>query len=330
MGYSRDKVVNLARSWIGKKESDGSYKTIIDIYNSFPDPLPRGIKMQYEWSWCATTWSALAIKLEYTEIMPIEISCGELIERAKKMGCWAENDGYVPKPGDAILYDWQDTGSGDNTGWPDHIGMVEYVNESSGYFVVIEGNYNDEVKRRTVSINGRYIRGFITPKYNQTSSGVYTDSPSSSSKKTISEIACEVIAGKWGSGEERKKKLKAAGYDYTSVQEQVNLKLNGSAVVSSGSTNQVYQPISKRCHSNCVAKYNDVNLIGAYETTADLYCRNDAGTNKKALCLIPKGTTVRCYGYYNLSGNVRWPFITFVLDGVEYTGFSSSQYLKRP
>ena len=32
--YSRQAVVNLVESWIGKNEADGSYKSIIDIYNS--------------------------------------------------------------------------------------------------------------------------------------------------------------------------------------------------------------------------------------------------------------------------------------------------------
>ena len=41
-------------------------------------------------------------------------------------------------------------------------------------------------------------------------------------KKSVSEIAKEVIAGKWGNGEERKKKLTAAGYNYNSVQTEVN------------------------------------------------------------------------------------------------------------
>ena len=54
--YSRQKVVALARSWIGKNESDGSFKSIIDIYNSYEGTLPRGIKMQYDWAWCACTW----------------------------------------------------------------------------------------------------------------------------------------------------------------------------------------------------------------------------------------------------------------------------------
>ena len=41
-------------------------------------------------------------------------------------------------------------------------------------------------------------------------------------KKSVQEIAREVVAGKWGNGEERKKKLIAAGYDYSAVQAAVN------------------------------------------------------------------------------------------------------------
>lgn len=40
--------------------------------------------------------------------------------------------------------------------------------------------------------------------------------------KTVEQVAKEVIAGKWGSGETRKKKLKAAGYNYNEVQKKVN------------------------------------------------------------------------------------------------------------
>lgn len=53
----------------------------------------------------------------------------------------------------------------DNTGTPDHVGVIVEVHESAGYFVVVEGNYSNAVKKRTLSINGRYIRGFISPKY---------------------------------------------------------------------------------------------------------------------------------------------------------------------
>ena len=41
-------------------------------------------------------------------------------------------------------------------------------------------------------------------------------------KKSVDEIAREVIQGKWGNGAERKKKLTDAGYDYNAVQKRVN------------------------------------------------------------------------------------------------------------
>ena len=41
-------------------------------------------------------------------------------------------------------------------------------------------------------------------------------------KKSIDEIAREVIQGKWGNGTERKKKLTNAGYDYNAIQKRVN------------------------------------------------------------------------------------------------------------
>ena len=44
-------------------------------------------------------------------------------------------------------------------------------------------------------------------------------------KKTVDEIANEVIRGEWGNGEERKELLTAAGYDYSEVQRKVNEKL---------------------------------------------------------------------------------------------------------
>jgi N-acetylmuramoyl-L-alanine amidase CwlA len=43
-----------------------------------------------------------------------------------------------------------------------------------------------------------------------------------STKKSIEEVAREVIRGLWGNGEERKRKLKAAGYDPEEVQKKVN------------------------------------------------------------------------------------------------------------
>ena len=41
-------------------------------------------------------------------------------------------------------------------------------------------------------------------------------------RKSIDEVAREVIAGKWGNNPERKRRLESAGYDYNAVQKRVN------------------------------------------------------------------------------------------------------------
>lgn len=325
LSYERQKVVNLINSWIGKNEADGSYKEIIDIYNSYNGAFPRGTKMQYGWAWCACTWSALAIKLGYTDIMPIEISCYYLIEAAKRMGIWQEADSYAPNPGDAVLYDWQDSGVGDNTGTPDHVGTVVEVNSEAGYFVVVEGNYSNVVKKRTVSINGKYIRGFITPKYTNNT----VTNTSQASGKSIDTVAHEVIAGTWGNGDYRVAQLTAAGYDAKAVQSRVNEILNGSAAQPSTPKQNQEQPVEKKVTATEYATGFNKSLAGTYKTTANLYLRNGAGTNKKALVCIPKGTSVQCYGYYSISNGAKWYYIQVAIDGVLYTGFSHSAYLNK-
>lgn len=158
----RSNILKIAEAWLGVKESDGTHKAVIDVYNSHK-PLARGYKVKYTDSWCATFVSAVAIKAGYTDIIPTECSCQKMIELFKKLGCWVELDSYVPRIGDVVFYDWQDNGSGDNTGWSDHVGYVQKV--ENGYIYVIEGNYNDAVKVRKIKVNGKYIRGFGVPRY---------------------------------------------------------------------------------------------------------------------------------------------------------------------
>lgn len=154
--------VNTAKSYLGYSESSGKHKQIIDLYNS-KAPLPRNYKVSYTDAWCATFVSACAIKCGMANIIPRECSCYFQVEQFQKMERWQENDGYIPKPGDIIYYDWQDSGVGDNTGVPDHVGIVEYVSEGS--ICVIEGNKNDSVERRYITVNARNIRGYGLPNF---------------------------------------------------------------------------------------------------------------------------------------------------------------------
>lgn len=166
MSTTREKIARQARSWIGCRESDGSHKKIIDVYNA-DKPLPRGYKVSYTDEWCATFVTACAIKCGATDIIPKECSCNKMIELFKGLGSWVENDAHVPAPGDILFYDWDDNGKGDNKGQSDHVGIVEKV--SGNTVTVIEGNYKSECKRRTLSVNGRYIRGYGVPKYDEDS-----------------------------------------------------------------------------------------------------------------------------------------------------------------
>lgn len=158
----RHRIVDIAVSWYGRKEADGSHRVIIDTYNGHA-PLARGYKVKYTDSWCATYGSAVAIAAGYTDIIPTECGCGQMIALFQALNRWVENDAYIPDPGDYVFYDWDDNGVGDCTGWPDHVGIVVSVTENK--IKVIEGNKNDAVGYRELLVNGQYIRGYGIPDY---------------------------------------------------------------------------------------------------------------------------------------------------------------------
>lgn len=192
----RQKVVSIAQSYIGCKESDGSHRKIIDLYNSHK-PLARGYAMKYTDAWCSTFASAVAIAAGLTDIIPTECGCEKHIQLFKNIGSWQENDAYVPSPGDYVFYDWDDSGAGDCTGSADHVGIVEKV--SGQTITVIEGNYSNSVKRRNIAVNGRYIRGYGVPKYSSKatggSSGGTAGGNTGSSNTSSGEVVYTVVAG---------------------------------------------------------------------------------------------------------------------------------------
>ena len=162
MNEHRAAAVDAAREWIGVYDGGSEHKGIIDLYNSHK-PLARGYAVTYTDEWCATFVSAVAIKCGLTDIMPTECGCEQMILLYKALGRWVEDDGYTPAPGDIIFYDWDDSGIGNNTGYSDHVGIVESVDGDN--ITVIEGNISDSVGRRAIKVNNRYIRGYGVPDY---------------------------------------------------------------------------------------------------------------------------------------------------------------------
>lgn len=189
MAKTANNILNIARGWIGCKESNGSHKKIIDLYNNHK-PLSRGYRVKYTDSWCATFVSACAIKANYTDIIPTECSCNQMIKKFQNMGRWTEDDGHVPHLGDVIFYDWQDSGTGDCKGTSDHVGIVEKV--ANGKITVIEGNKSDAVARRVLNVNGRYIRGFGCPAYDN-STHVTTPTVQNNASNTSNQLGTYVV-----------------------------------------------------------------------------------------------------------------------------------------
>lgn len=159
MAKYAETVVSQAKAWLGKKESDGSFREIIDTYNS-QKTLPRGYKMTYKDPWCAAFVTAVAVKLGYTDLIPPECSCTRMINLLKKQDAWNETKGRLPAPGELVFYNWE----AENTD-ADHVGLVEKM--ENGKISVIEGNYSQSVKRRYIPINYKYIRGYGVPKYDK-------------------------------------------------------------------------------------------------------------------------------------------------------------------
>lgn len=236
----RKKVVDTAEDWLGANEGGSKHKQIIDTYNA-QKPLPVGWKLSYADDWCAAFVSFVGIKTGLSDIILPECSCGRMIDLYKAKGRWKEADNYKPSIGDILMFDWQDTtgSSGDNTGWPDHVGIVASV--SGNTMKIIEGNNGNTVAYRTMTVNQKNIRGYCLPNYaskasktSSTSSSAAkpaTGNSNTAGKKSTAELVTEVLAGKWGSGATRMMRLEAAGYDYETVQAAVNAKLSGKKSV---------------------------------------------------------------------------------------------------
>lgn len=105
-GTTAADVVNLAQSYIGCNEADGSHRQIIDGYNSHR-PLARGYAVQYHDSWCDTFVSFLFIRLNAVDIIGgTECGVEEHVKLFQKAGIWIEDGTITPQPGDIICYNW--------------------------------------------------------------------------------------------------------------------------------------------------------------------------------------------------------------------------------
>lgn len=78
--------------------------------------------------------------------------------------------------------------------------------------------------------------------------------------KTVTDLAYEVIAGKWGNGLDRKNNLTNAGYDYNSVQAKVNELLSSKTITKT--VDQLAQEVIKGKWGNGTERKTKLTTAG--------------------------------------------------------------------
>lgn len=154
--------------YLGIREGSAEHQEILSAYNRLagtPGGLPRGHKAVKTDDWCAIFLAGLAHSMGLTDIYPMECSCGKIIEIAKKMGIWIEDDSYIPVPGDWVLFAWKGLEGQENTLAPNHIGTIYY--SDGDMMISVEGNKGDAVGTRALAVGDKRIRGFVHPDYSQ-------------------------------------------------------------------------------------------------------------------------------------------------------------------
>lgn len=121
-------------------------------------------------------------------------------------------------------------------------------------------------------------------------------------KKTVDDIAQEVIEGKWGVQQDRKNRLEAAGYDYKEVQDKVNY----------------------------ILKQKDISRSVRYQATGNVWLRSGPGTNKTRLVVVSKGQDVLVDETKETTVNgTAWMYITATINGKQVKGYSSKKYYQK-
>ena len=117
-----------------------------------------GYTSRVEWCACFVSWCANECGYLDAGVMPKTASCLTGSDWFKERGQWQDNS-YEPRPGDIIYFDWDNKGSsGPQNGVPDHVGIVEKV--ENGRVYTIEGNSSDQCRQRSYPVGYYEIYGY--------------------------------------------------------------------------------------------------------------------------------------------------------------------------
>ena len=115
----------------------------------------------YRVNWCAIFVSWCANECGYIDagVVPKFAGCVQGSRWFKERGLWQDRS-YTPSPENVIFFDWNDPGgfSGAQDGVPDHVGIVERV--ENGRVYTVEGNSGDKCCQRSYPVGYYEIYGY--------------------------------------------------------------------------------------------------------------------------------------------------------------------------
>lgn len=290
MGYDRNLVLNVARAELGyhekasnaylddKTANSGSgnftkYARDLDALGYFYNGPKQGYAycdVGVDWCFVKAYGVEAALELLCQPRYSAGAGCCYSAMYYKQRGQFY-GPGTVPQPGDQIFFTYK-------SGEVSHTGIVESVSGST--ITAIEFNTSDQVARRTYQIGASSIYGYGRPNYGTVAQDINVPGNTAAIEtaydgKTVTELAQEVIAGKWGIGAERVAALTAAGYDYTAVQSKVNEILTGKATAPETAATPTETP---------AATAQTYTVSRTVEETIFNFCKQVLGLTTAATC----------------------------------------------
>ena len=119
-----------------------------------------GFSSREEWCACFVSWCADQCGYIDEGVFPKFSGVSEGVRWFQARGLWQDGS-YEPQPGDIIFFDWDSPGAGQD-GDPDHVGIVEKVED--GVVYTIEGNSDDACRQNRYAVGYYEVFGYGTPE----------------------------------------------------------------------------------------------------------------------------------------------------------------------
>lgn len=120
-----------------------------------------GFTSRVDWCACFVSWCANECGYLESGVIPRFAGCSIGIQWFQSRGLWQDQD-YEPRPGDIIFFDWDDGDDGQD-GTPDHVGIVEKLED--GIVYTVEGNSGNSCRENRYIVGHYEIYGYGTPAY---------------------------------------------------------------------------------------------------------------------------------------------------------------------